>query len=230
MPSGAPDWQNRLWRQEITLRHDQLLPSGKVIFTDDFSEPWLGWNRSGVGSEVIVVSTREPHTPPGKLLMQTGVNVNDTANILKELGITTGEKIGLQTAFARVTVKGDLYFEIASYDGTTELKASIKYDTGDSQWEYEETADNYVVLSDGAQALNSNTACYHRLKLVVDFDSGKYVKLFVNEREWDLSSNNLLSTASATLPELTTRLEVINVGGAPFAAMHIDNLFLTEED
>lgn len=230
MSSGYPDWETRFIKSEISIKPNLLFKTGTVIYYDIFDSPSLAWNTGGVGSEEIYLKTVYTFSPSACIYMGSGQSVNDTAYIQKVMGITETEKIGVEFAVNEESGHGYFTVEVDYYDGTIHYSSGIRYVATNYHWQYKNSVGNFTDLINPEKYIYSADYGYHIVKLIANFDTGKYIKLNVDEQEWDLSSYSMQTSAAIVNIRLEIKFTVETIAPMQRQWARIDNISIISED
>jgi hypothetical protein len=77
---------------------------------------------------------------------------------------------------------------------------------------------------------SENWLIWQNAKLIVDFGTGRFVKLFWNEHEVDLSNHEIYHAASIQAPRLSSIMIFYDVGAAIQYYMYVGGVILTMEE
>lgn len=134
-----------------------------------------------------------------------------------------GSSVMFSSSGADYYVENSLYY----YDGTNFIAAVLKYDRTAEKLYYLNSALAYIEIAE-LPCLNYDN-CFSTLKVVADFDSGKYIRAICFGNEYDLSDCELYTAASAIAKHLkcSTKAQGITAGGM---IVYLDNFILTENE
>jgi len=207
-PIGAPDFQRtmvlldpeNIWRSRNTIGLTETAARlgcvskyerrGNVLLIDEFQNGLNAWTTdvSGTGSSVAL-------TAAGVLdgsyaaKMTTGSDTFLSATIYTYFALLDLEyPMGLETAYKWAADAGDyMMMSLVMYDGTTRYSYTIKIDRDDGRMfvRQEPATDTQFALLGVSQA---SGWYYHRIKLVIDHGNRKYLRLYYDENEYDLSA------------------------------------------
>jgi len=228
MATGAPDWQGLRWKTEAVNRPNIMYPGGKQIVYDGFDTATLHWKISGDGDQTGVVSTDQ--ALKGEASMKLGTGLGATAYVIaaKYLGLPPTTKIGFQCAFyVGVPNVLDFRFALDYYSGTKTSNAIVLYDYVNKKWQYWPSTEVFTDIPGGSQDLTEDSAPWQFMKLAVDFDTGKYMYLRVNNDVFDMSTLSL----KATVEDHAKMMGAIIRFQTAFVTryMYIDEAVITDE-
>ena len=229
MATGAPDWQGLQWKTESVQRPNLLFPSGKVIFWDDFESPTQKYVSGGSVGSTATISTEYSAKGTNSLKLVTDDDTGDIATATYYFGLPASKKLGVELNFTLSEANlSSVQFTLYRFTGTV-LKASwIRYVFADTNWVYFNDAGGFTAIPGGTQVLLNKDECFHRLKIVTDFDKETYTRFKCNDLTIDMSSIGIRSTANATAPHARFIITASTSADAA-ATCYIDNVAITEE-
>lgn len=165
---------------------------GDVVWLDDFEDNLAKWELGfGTGTAVLSAATARNGGKSAKLTTPAVTDLG--ATITKRLPFPALSKIGSEISVAQddsniLFLSGAIFFLLG--DGT------FKY----GQWEYLPLTTTLNIFDHTAGTVSLSTSVqfadsiylFHTFKLVVDLVTGKYVRLIMDETEWDLSAYTLI--------------------------------------
>lgn len=241
MPHGQPDFgmyaiAETIYRlsdmAELAVRLgsiDTFDRRGNVVWLDDFEDNLSKWNIVSLGTGAgAALSTDGCRNGAKSVKLTTGNAQNDYICITHYSPRPVLSKIGFEISFTTDEDLNAHFFYIIYYDGTNRHQALICYNpTTDKLYYYNENG--------AAQELASNlnlyaySTHYHTLKLVVDLETDKYVRLLLDETEYDLSSYLIQESASATLPRLEVQY-LVRTNVASSESVYAEDAIITQNE
>ncbi|MBA7482492.1 hypothetical protein ES705_33238 [subsurface metagenome] len=208
-----------------------LLPiSGSVLFYDNF-ECLLHFTRFGTsgdyifeldpsiafsGSQSLNTKTRTTGTAPGD-------NIN--ASLLSHLSpakILTHTVRLLSPDFTKIDVLQIMHH---FYDGTDINTASIYFYPNTPVWKYLDSSNaEQSIANSGFNLFNDG---WHLLTLKINYLTGKYLSLTIDDVIFDLSTYAIYINTNPTLRHLDSQCYFKTIGAAP-AQLRLDEFSLTE--
>jgi hypothetical protein len=134
-------------------------------------------------------------------------------------------KIGLQFTFTADGSNGQFTFGFTRYSSTESWQAKIRYYMPTDSF-YVYTPAGYVLFA--TQELLIDQYNFSSVKLVVDLETEKYVKLYMCNELYDLSEYNIYKSVSVTQPHLISELELFGPTGS--TCCFIDNIIITHNE
>ena len=206
---------------------------GNIIMQDNFEAPTFKWEAtlSGVGAAVIR-SIASSFCENYSMKVITGDGSGDTTYATRKLHIpplgifgaeysfTVGDKIARISNILRAYLgEFEDYYQMqcAFYPQTHCLNIY----TGAGAWT-NLTSTLY---------LREDDMLYHTWKLVGDFSTGYYKRLYLNDTEYDISDYQMYTiSASGQIPSLYEIIEVMNYTTASNHYCYFDNVIITQNE
>ena len=207
---------------------------GDIVYLDDFEDCIDGaalpgrWGTGGSGTGYAVIASN---------------TVSYTGLLSVKL---TGGSDGSRNAFiqknypaARSTRWAQLFFfSLSSSANTASINNNLRGDNGTLLYQglARLASDSLEIYTNGAWVtvkenlnLYHNSAQFHAFKLVIDYSTKKYVKLWLDDETVDISEYDLYSLASSGKKYRQAQAYVYSVAGKN-AIMYLDNLVVTENE
>ncbi len=160
---------------------------GDIVWFDDFEGDVFKWDRnpSGVGS-AIVVSPEAARNGAFSAKLTTGDVIDDYATIFHYSPYPVTSRVGFEVSFTVHDDLSNLIFSQRLYDGNDEHYARVRYLPALDVLEY---LDRNAVWQNLVAGLDLYDATYifHTIKLVIDLDTQEYVRIIVDDVDYDLS-------------------------------------------
>jgi hypothetical protein len=174
---------------------------GEVIWQDDMSNGLSPWYVDTVGT-ASVVTTTDQHTDAGPyaILLTSGTTAGDRAGIRRGLAPFNMQRLGMEVSVQFDTLPSSWTFVIQRYTPTGYFEGMVMYNGDTYEVSILVPALGFVVLCTLPPSV-SILAHYDYFKLVIDQSTGKYVRLLVNQTEYDISSYSLY-THTAVYPDI----------------------------
>ena len=164
---------------------------GNVVFMETFSNGLVSWSGSGSGTGWDLFPVADP-VWHGVLsaLVRTGNTAGDYGYLYRVLPLPVSSRLGFEYTFNVVTNLKAIFLQAYIYRSCVMYKFGGSYDhtTGelsvfgsDGSW--------HVVATPGIQ--NEDGYLFHTMKLVVDAETEKNVRLLFDSHLYDVSQYNL---------------------------------------
>jgi len=202
---------------------------GFTILQDDFESPVLRWLASNVApGDKPVLSSSEVRMGSQSCLLNAPPGAGSESYITKILPLLRKGRLGFEIwVQARAYIDGYFYWKLWQKDGSNIAYAEFRLDTVANNIKIR-TPDGYEeVLTD----VYSTEAKHFFLpiKIVIDTNTDKYVRLLVSSHEVDLSAYSLLDMGDTTDRKLEIRYGCLGCALANFYA-YVDNFIFTQDE
>jgi len=148
---------------------------------------------SGTGNQVIVDTYRPLHGAYNLKLI-SGSDADRMAIVNKSMSNLAMRRCGLEVALFLATEGEHFKIAILRRSGTLDVQGWLSLGMVSKTLQYYGSDGAYHFIADTGD-LYDPYGIYHHLKLVVDFDTGYYVRALFNENSYDLSAYPLYSEA-----------------------------------
>lgn len=241
MSRGQPDYAAQAPKEvaasvsdmgEIAARLGSIVTydkRGDVVDLDDFEEPVLRWQTAsgGTGSYVILDSFSVKSASQA-VKLHSASEAYGTAGIGKDYSILASEVLGFEFSFSNLSDNIFLSTLFEVYDGTNLKIAGIRYDPNlDKLYIYDSTGGYVLFISD--LPLVSSNFIFHTLKIVVDFSTGYYKRLLLDNVEYDISDIAIYPHGNTSAPMVYSYMGIANMA-AIGGDVWIDDVILTQEE
>lgn len=230
MVRGYSDYTKGSTYGEVVARPALLFRTGRMILQELFDTPGIKWGTAFVGGGSSVIDTEHAYSGDGCLKQVTGVAAANTNIITKRIGVFPKSKIGLEHVTTLIVDDLDyLLVKIEYYDGTNRYEFSVKYDAANEKWQYVGAGGVYIDVPGGTTSLKEHTTLWHKIKLIVDISTLKYISLLVNNQSFDLAG---LPARNVGLHADTMMVFTLSQTDDNAAAKtyYIDSITFTDED
>lgn len=241
MPHGAPDWY-QYRRASTTFPIADLAElaarlgspvtfdrRGDVIFLDSFESGWPTWRTdiSPPGGSVSLTPATSHHG--GYSLKLT---TNNTAFAMTKASryvpCPHTSRIGFELAFAFETDVRSLWFYLGVWTGSGRSHIQVKYDPPNKELSIYTSAPTWTPIKSNL-ALAADPEHWHRLKLVADLITNKYVRLLLDDIVLDLSDLAVYSPWSDTAPQAEFQ-SYVNTNINDHKSTYIDAVIITQDE
>jgi len=211
---GSPDAHNR---------------EGNVILLETFEHGLGGWLPAGYGTGAAVIVSAESYRSSGyacKLI--AGSTDIAAAKIFRNLPLPVLGRYGLEISWRPEAHLARLLCRLAYIDGSQEHQYNWMYVVSGGLLQIQPAGGGWTTI---ASALNLvySYAGFQTIKLVADLASLTYVRLILNEAEYDLSDYEPYSFANTDAPHV--RADVVTYGDAGYNGyVYVDDVILTQNE
>lgn len=201
---------------------------GRVILLDDCEESILKFYDGSGGTYTVTLDSTTPKSGSQCIKLTAGALATDFANIGKRMPPLTSHRLGLEVSFSKPSANAYLALEIIRHNGADSQYGNIRIDVANKKIAYMSA---WLVWTDilDIDAVRVEEFCYYPVKLVVDFDTKKFVRLIYAGVEYDLSAYPLHTWVSytTTLFEYAIALGSQTVGAQ---SIYVDDFILTMDE
>jgi hypothetical protein len=162
--------------------------------------------------------------------MTTAAVLNDFVALFSILPYANPSPHGLECSFYTIsTTNYEWRFSIVIYTGARRYQGTAIYNRDTTTLSISVGTVPTVVALDAALVYFDNL--FNQMKIVINPLTGKYVRLMVNDKTYDISNYDLESAVSATGPSINTyvRLTTLNVAGAVRTG-YVDDMIITRNE
>lgn len=164
---------------------------GQVICLDDFSDVSFKWSTDVGGATSAVTRSIDYAQSKDASAKLTAGNLTDNyASIVRKFTTTMTGKYGSEFAFSIDGENATLMHMFVLSSGSVRRTAAIQIVPSTNRMYYWGDAPGWVEFG-GLIYMNANASAFNRIKLVVDIATDKYVKLYLNAREYDMSTYDM---------------------------------------
>lgn len=179
---GNAELAARLWSINTYDRR------GNIVFMDNFDEPVLKWNPiSHGGSSSVALSTLYSRVAGNSVKLYVDTGAEFYASIYKYLPLPIETKLGIEASFTIPDNIDRLGINAAIYTGNELHESGFFYSRTEDKLYLEDVApgETEVVASD----VNPFASDYlfHNMKLVIDYNTKKYLRVMFDNKEYDVS-------------------------------------------
>jgi len=241
MPRGQPDYGEYAVKEvsasvsdmgEVAARLGSIVTfdkRGDVVDFDNFEEPVLRWCTivSEAGNYVRFSNDSASSGSQSVRLHVEGAALG-RAGMHSGIPLLGSLRLGMEISFAVPTLGGYLALEVSYFTGSKLCDAILKF--------YFSTLKLYLINDTGSdeevaslERFINSAYVYHTLKLVGDFNTGKYVRLLLDNLTYDISHIAMYSQTDLTSPCLER-----NVNYYPFNSVggdvYLDDFVFTQAE
>ena len=202
---------------------------GDVLFMDGFGDGLLKWiaNTSGAGG-AVALNNAAARSGGWSCKLTAGSDVACFAAIVHLVPYPVVGRMGLECSFAIDENLDNVCLLFWHFDGAREWLADIRYSYLTQQLEYLSGSGSWVVLATDLN-LCYGDPIFWTWKVVADFESGEWVRVMLNEREYDLEGELLYSVAVVRVPHLQPQVFNYGVAGQN-GVVYVDDVIITQNE
>lgn len=202
---------------------------GQVLFTERFDHGLSMWSYDYDGAGAGVSLSPEFYTSGGySLKLIAGTDVAGFASVDYIRGLFPGARAGLGLYFSVLGNPSAVDVFLGRYDGTNHDQAAMRYVVSTSTIKLLTTGSVWTTLTSEAPII-AGVAIFNYFKLVADIGSGYYVRVMLNEYEYNASAIPILRAPAGLAPSASLHIEVTSGGGAT-SGIYVDDVALTTQE
>lgn len=238
MPGETPDY-HRLNANVIAYPVTDLgevparlgaLPSidrrGDVVFIDSFESGLAGWFTAVSGAGATAgLSAAGAASGRYSALLEGGSDLGGYAQIYRRRPLPPDVPVGLECALQIVEEVSAFTIALDRYDGATVTSWAVRYVQGTGAIEYLAAGPAWTVLAEDVDLFGPG-GVWNGLKLVIDPAFNKYVRVIVNDDEYDLSTADAVTGTNALAEHLSIGIVVFGGSGGS-DAVRVDDVIMT---
>ena len=204
---------------------------GNVIWMDDFEAPILRWKTTTLGGASIKLSTEQSLCGVQSAKFISGTGASRSCFLYRYLPEPRATKVGFEFAFTTSTNTDFLEFYGIVYDGTQYTYGVIRIVYDDDKIYYAKSDNGGYTWTDTGLSpqLQSVDYFFRRLKFVFDYGTHKWMRVFLDNEEEDLSNQPMFTYPDATRKQ--TLVRVSHKGdGVNTSHIFVDNIIITQNE
>ena len=238
---GLPDWYNIKKAGAISALGDlgelavrlgspvTFDRRGDVIFIDSFEEGLLKWSTEIVGSGAAVALSHDAARCGGwSCKLTAGAQEEESALISHYIPYPVLGRLGFECSFAFDNQLKRLVMSAALYDGDEALTATVQYNYADKKLQYLGTDLAWHDVATGLDLYLAGNP-FWIWKLVVDYSARKFVRLIMNNVEYDVSGIAVAQAVSTVNPCLLFHVANYTLGGST-RIVYIDDVIVYQNE
>jgi len=202
---------------------------GWTVWMDDFELPELRWAAfSSIGSPDPVLSTDDRWMGAQSVYFATVAGVIQFSELIKSLPLIRRGRVGFEF-FIRLETHGvgRFHFPIDIYDGTNLSEAALSLNV-EARIVSIQTPLGIIPIATDCFRILPNTL-WTPIKLVLDMDTDKYVRLIVGPDEYDISAYGMVVGAPSTEKHIQIN-PVLDGDATDDQHAYFDNFILTQNE
>lgn len=202
---------------------------GQVVLLDDFEDNINKWDLSltGAGS-AIALSTDTAKNGAKSCKITTGDTIGDDSQMARYLGYPVSSKLGLEVSMAMHSFASPIDITLHTDNGTTWTVGRLRFKPDADTLQYLDSAGDYQDISTNVPVYLMKQA-FHTFKLVIDLETGKYVRAKVNQTTFDLS-DIALHTSTFLVHNFLGVIITTYARGADNYDTYVDDLIITQNE
>ena len=203
--------------------------SGNILWMDDFEDNIDKWNllvSDTTGS--IALSTASARNGATSARLTTGPTADDYVALSKSLSFPVLGKFGLETSFTIAGDKEIIRFHLYLYSSGNSKLPVIEYDSENDTLRCQLGLVEWQTIATNLN-LSRTAGLFHTMKLVCDFENGKYVELYLDNVLYPLTDIAIPTSGAITAPYLWIRIKYATNENAS-KTCYIDDVIVTQNE
>ena len=203
---------------------------GNIAFMEDFEGTSLKWTEidEGVGGSLDITNEMSI-TGDQSLRTTVGSGADKRTGIDRRFQQMQLKRLGFEASFTWDADLDNFDMFCYMYTGTKYFYPFLDLDVAAGNLQIWGGAGAFTVL-DSSFDLVDNNKLFHTAKMVVDLDTGYWVRVIIDDTEYDASAVKLINTADlVTKPHLRWAL-YYNTTNAAAQVAYIDRLIMTQNE
>lgn len=199
---------------------------GNVLMTESFQTGMGNWlTQSYPNGANPILSSKYYSTIPYAVKLITTTDTGSYSGMDKYFPFHYVDTFGVEVHFKAIETFQHLYWSLSFYDGTYayEMKPKVNYAANELQLILSALADEKIDDLDIKIGVASQ---FHVLKITGDLVNNTYLRLILDDRDYDISDKELIQTTSSDKPTLRM-LFYLQPYDTVVSTVWIDNIIFT---
>lgn len=202
---------------------------GEVVFMDDFEDSTLKWEVTGTGTDHSEVRSNATARSKNYSMKLTTGNAGGNIALMKHYHYMPKlKRLGFEYSFALGSDITLLYNLIYLYTKTAEYIVWMQYAPQSNRLQIVDVNNDIINVATSLD-LKEGDLLFHTWKIVVDLDTEKYVRILLNDTEYDVSASFLKKTLGSYTPHMYLYIGVLNYASGNHYA-YIDDVIFTQNE
>ena len=212
------------YAKDINRLISSLVPSGKVVFQDDFENTALKW-RNTLGTTARDTTNYFPFMGNACLQIDTAAVIESRNETYKRLHALRNMRMGLEMWFLLPSFANINYIQFSLDRDGPVRNAEIQYDPVTTNLSYYNSAGG---LTNFGTLPNWHIDAYQHMKLIADLVTGYYVSFEIGDELFDLSSYRVWSATGGNREVFASI--TIETAIAGVKSIYVDDVIVTNEE
>ncbi len=203
---------------------------GAVLYMDNFKSRTVKWETGGTGaghSEARSIATARSGNYSFKITTDPSAYIE--AWMKRYLPTPPEKRIGLEYSFVLGPNTYIIDSKCVLFTKTYEYRPRIRYYPETERLVLYDENDALQEIATGL-VLEERDDLFHTWKFVFDFDTGKYVRAYLDDTEYDISAYSFRKIAGAYTPHTMQQIFLFSDASGDAAYMYIDDVILTQNE
>jgi hypothetical protein len=216
--------------EELAYRLKSIVPwdlQGNVIFLEDFESEVTEWDLVVVGTlSSAARSSERKWSGDWSLKLVADDEVDATAYATRQFGVPDKTKLGIFTRLGFLNNQKEIIIECGVSQDNAQYQPALLYRGEANELYYRDDTDTFQLLASDV-SLGLTEILWWPFLLVVDLETGKYVKAVVNNTTYDLSDKAMYD-AGAGVPFYGSVAVRANAVGAFGTTTYVDDIIVVK--
>jgi len=203
---------------------------GDLYYVDNFDRNVKNYDTFLSGASASVVRSVDfSWFGTSSLKLSTEQGVNKRLSVVYVTEMLPSKRIGMEVMFIDTIDTGNhnIALRISYYDGVNYQNPILRYYYNDKELAIiDENSVKHVIASNLGIGINA----WYAMKLVVDFNTGKYVRVLFNGVEYDISEYGFYTAANSTTKHLTFYYDLVAMDGGITFIDYLDHMIFTQNE
>lgn len=186
---------------------------GDVIFLEDYDTPISKFDDISAAGGAVALDSEIVLSGSQALKFTTGAIAAQDATARHIVPVFGGGRHGLKTSISLFELTDYVsYYRIwgAIEDGAFQHFFGVRINPNAHTIEYNDETNNWVPFETALYLDTDYLLCFHNIKFVVDLSTGYYVRLMINDVEWDMSAYRYWRDPLLTIATLLVSFMIYN--------------------
>lgn len=202
---------------------------GTVLMQEGFERGLVNWEHNSYPAGAFAVpSARYYSTVPYSAKLITTTDSGSYSGLNRAFPFPYISNFGVELHFKALVAFKNLYWSLSFYDGTYRYRAETRVNYADSLLELEDADSVYQKIDDLNIRIGANSP-FHVLKTIVNLSAETYVRVILDEHDYNVSDITINKRADATSPYLYM-LVLLSPVNTVVNQVWIDNIIFTTDE
>lgn len=205
---------------------------GDVVYCDDYESPIERFSSWANALCDVRLDSQFAHSGAQSVLFALDGTMDNSARVYHPVPVFPQGKHGIKitASLYKMYVEASYYYVYAEHrDGAFQCKWGLKINPKEQKLYYTDNAFAFQELQADFKWVGDKEYWFHNIKFVVDLVTGKYVRLLINNTEWDMSAYSLQRVASALAPRCLVTFVLYDEAGYAFNCWQDDFVYTINE-
>lgn len=202
---------------------------GEVIFMDDFEDSTVKWTKSGAGVDPTALrSITTARTRNYSYKVITSAEVGNWTDVTHYHRLPPSTRLGFEFSFALGSSLTYVWSRLYLDSKTDRYWGQLEYNPPSKLLRISIGTDTWVNLETDFELWEKDNI-FHTWKLVIDYETKKYVRAYLNDKSYDLSAYALRHTSDTYTPAMYLNARIANAASGKHY-IYIDDVIATQNE